>query len=304
MAQKLFAERLRRTVSKYGPLCVGIDPTFDKLPKELKEKAKTPTEEAAAIGIFTDSVIEAVKGVAGVLKFQVAYFERYGAAGFVELESAVKRAKNDGFMVIADGKRGDIGSTMKAYAKYYMDVLDADAVTLNPYMGKDVIEPFLPYVDKGKGAFLLARTSNPAAAETQDVSASAGHAYYIYLTDRIASWQEKIEKDKAGYLPFGIVVGATVPEEIKKLRAKHPELLMLIPGFGFQGGTADDAAPAFDAQGNGAVVNSSRSVICAFQQEGGETAEAKEDPAWQGAIRDAAKTAQGALKEAIARRKR
>ncbi|HHN46822.1 MAG TPA: orotidine-5'-phosphate decarboxylase [Planctomycetes bacterium] len=293
MTRGTFSERLRRAVETHGPLCVGIDPTVEALPEELREKAGTAAEQAAAIGIFADAVTEAVEGIAGVVKFQVGFFERYGAAGYVALETAVKKAKHAGFIVIADCKRGDIGSTMKAYARYYMDVLDVDAVTLNPYMGRDVIEPFIPYVSRGKGAFLLVRTSNAAAAEVQEVSASEGHPYHLYLTGRIAAWQDGLARDEAGYLPMGVVAGATAPEDIRRIRSRHPELLMLVPGFGFQGGTADDVAGAFDAEGNGAVVNSSRAVIYAFGDAG-----AGKD--WRASISEAARSAQAVLRNTAA----
>ncbi|MBN1807497.1 MAG: orotidine-5'-phosphate decarboxylase [Planctomycetes bacterium] len=291
MARDNFATRLNAAVRDYGPLCVGIDPFFPSLPPELRERVVTRTEEAAAVGIFADSIIDAVEGIVGVLKFQVGYFEKYGAAGYVELESAVRRARNAGFVVIADAKRGDIGSTMKAYADFYMEVLDVDAVTLNPYMGSDVVKPFLPYAERGKGAFLLSRTSNAAAAELQEVSAREGHPYYLYLTERVLSWQQDLEPDNDGYLPFGIVAGATAPEEMALLRSRFPQLPMLVPGFGFQGGSAEDTAPAFDGNGTGAVVNSSRGIIYAFAGDS-----VPRD--WREAISDAARSAQVALKNA------
>ncbi len=234
---------------------------------------------ARALGLFSGELLEVVGSLVPVVKFQAAFYERYGPEGYAALSTAAKKAQEMGLIVILDAKRNDIGSTAEAYAQAYLggDTPDgqggegresawgADSLTINAYLGRDGVEPFLRVArEHGRGVFVLVRTSNPSAGEFQDLIA-AGRPLYRHVAERVVEWAAP-DRGESGYSLTGAVVGATYPEQLAELREAMPGVIFLVPGYGAQGGTATDVAPAFDEQGLGAVVNSSRGITFAFEK--------------------------------------
>ena len=276
-----FADRLMSSITKKSScIIVGLDPRIDRLPSELKSRA-TASRTAAAHAVleFNRRVLDAVAPYVAGVKPQVAFYELLGWQGFRAFEDTIRVAREMGLLVIADMKRGDIGSTAEAYAASCFEQLDADAVTLNPYLGSDGITPFLKYVSAGKGVFVLVKTSNPSAAELQDID-TGGIKFHERTADLVARWGEA-HLGAAGYSAVGAVVGDTFPRDVARLRASMPKSPLLLPGYGAQGAAAADCMSAFDAHGLGAVVNSSRAIIFAYEK----TAAGAH---WPDAIRDAA----------------
>ena len=287
-----YADRLIEAVRRAGnAVCVGIDPRPEDLPPGLLDKY--PGDRAgvaAAMGEFGRGVVDVVAGRVGVVKFQAAFYEAYGPEGMAALGETIHYARGRGLIVIFDGKRNDIGSTAEAYARAYLGKVpvggafvpswDADAITVNPYLGGDGIAPFVKVAAReGKGLFVLVRTSNASAREFQDLVAD-GKPVYRHVADRLAGWAAP-HRGASGYSLAGAVVGATYPAELAELRAAMPGVLFLVPGYGTQGGSAADVAPAFDADGLGAVVNNSRGLIFAYQQS---KYKSKYEGNWQGAV--------------------
>jgi orotidine-5'-phosphate decarboxylase len=225
-----------------------------------------------------------------LVKFQAAFYEAYGPEGMAALGETIRHARDSGLIVILDGKRNDIGSTAEAYARAYLGKVpvggafvpswDADTITVNPYLGVDGISPFVKVAAReGKGLFVLVRTSNASAREFQDLVAD-GKPLYRHVADRVAGWAEP-HRGASGYSLVGAVVGATYPAELAELRAALPGVTFLVPGYGTQGGSAAGVAPAFDADGLGAVVNNSRGLIFAYNHSKYKT---KFQGNWQGAV--------------------
>lgn len=272
-----FGDRLIAAIRQRGnAVSVGIDPRPEALPPGLLARFSADRAGvAAAFEAFGRGLIDAVAGLVPAVKFQAAFFEAYGPEGFAALHASARAARRAGLIVIIDGKRNDIGSTAEAYARAYLgesEVGDrseasweADALTINPYLGTDGIEPFARWAGRsGKGAFVLVRTSNPSAAEFQDLNCD-GHPLYRHVADRLASWAEPL-RGASGYSALGAVVGATYPAELSELRAALPGVFFLVPGYGAQGASARDVAGAFDADGLGALINSARGVGFAYQR--------------------------------------
>ena len=287
-----YADRLVEAVRRAGnPVCVGIDPRPEDLPPGMLDGF--PGDRAgvaAAMGEFGRGVIDVVAGRVGVVKFQAAFYEAYGPEGMMALGSTIRHARGRGLLVILDGKRNDIGSTAEAYARAYLGKVpvggafvpswDADAITVNPYLGGDGVAPFVKVAAReGKGLFVLARTSNASAREFQDLVAD-GKPVYRHVADRLAGWAAP-HRGESGYSLVGAVVGATYPAELAELRAAMPGVPFLVPGYGTQGGSAADVAPAFDAGGLGAIVNNSRGLIFAYN---GSKYKTKYANNWQGAV--------------------
>jgi len=276
-----FADRLVSAVeNKRTCVVVGLDPRVDQLPEALRERAGVSLDAAAdAIVEFNSGIIRAVAPHAVAVKPQAAFYEALGWQGFRAFAATVRLAREAGLLVISDVKRGDIGSTAEAYAQAHLDLFDADAVTVNPYLGTDGIAPFLARAEKGKGIFSLVKTSNPSSAELQDLRVGDDT-----LCEKVAAlverWGEGC-RGACGYSASCAVVGATFPEMAKRLRALMPHTLFLVPGYGAQGGGAEDCRPCFDERGLGAVVNSSREIIFAWRKAG--------TPDWAGAAGDAAR---------------
>jgi orotidine-5'-phosphate decarboxylase len=243
-------------------LCVGLDPHLDFLPPDEKGRGTVTHVREFLLGI-----VDAVAGVVPCVKPQIAFFEELGPDGYALYFELVRAAHRRGLFVIGDVKRGDIGSTSLAYAKAHLGADDgsaADALTVNPYFGFDGIEPFLKVGRaKGRGLFVLTRTSNASAKEFQDVG-PAGEPLYMVVGRKLEEWGGA-SVGARGFTDCGAVVGATHPDEGAKLRAALPRTFFLVPGFGAQGASAADVARTFDAQGGGAVVNSSRAILFAWR---------------------------------------
>lgn len=278
-----FSDRLAEAVRAKGPLCVGLDPRFDSLPKSLREAPGA----AEAVLRFCTRVLELVAPFAGVVKPQSAFFELLGPAGMVAQAGVLKHARAMGFVTILDAKRGDIASTATAYADAaFGPVWDADALTVNPYLGRDAVEPFLTAAKKAdRGVFVLVRTSNPGAGLFQDLVCD-GKPLYRHVAAEVVNWNASTI-GACGLGDVGAVVGATHPRELAELRAAMPNVWLLVPGYGAQGGTAADVKAAYRADGLGAVVNSSRGVTFPFHPD---------DLGWEAKVVAAAQKAQAELR--------
>lgn len=231
-----FAARLASAVEEKGaPLCVGIDPDPALIP--------------AGVGFteFCRAIVDAVAPVAAVVKPQTAFFEAQGPDGWAALVDVCAYARDAGLLVLVDGKRGDVPSTMKAYATALAPL--ADAVTVNPYLGEDSLEPFLAH--DGLGIFAIVKTSNPGSADLQDVPLADGRPFWRHVAERVDAWG------------IEAVVGATHPEVLADARALMPRAVLLLPGVGAQGGSVEDLAPAFSTGPASALPSASRSVIYA-----------------------------------------
>jgi orotidine-5'-phosphate decarboxylase len=285
-----FADRLAEAVRARGPLCVGIDPRWDALPKRVREKyAPHPPESraGAAYWWYASRVLELVRPYCGVIKPQAAFFEQAGTEGLVTLAHLMKRAKEMGFVTVLDAKRGDIASTATAYADAaFGPVWDADSLTVNPYLGRDAVEPFLSAAKAAeRGVFVLVRTSNPGAGLFQDL-VCAGQPLYRHVAREVSAWNASTI-GACGLGDVGAVVGATHPRELAELRAAMPDVWLLVPGYGAQGGTAADVKVAYRADGLGAIVNSSRGVTFPFHPD---------DADWEAKVAAAAQKAAAELK--------
>lgn len=270
-----------------NPTVAGLDPRLDYLPEFLKEKAyaeygKTLQGAAAAVLEYNKALIDAMYDIVPAIKPQAAYYELYGWAGVKTLAETIAYAKEKGMYVITDGKRNDIGTTMEAYAAAHLGLVDVDgesyapfdgdALTVNGYLGADGIKPLLPICkERDRGIFVLCKTSNPSSGELQDKLLD-GEALYARMGDLCEAWGADTI-DESGYSAVGAVVGATYPAQLGELRARLPHTYFLVPGYGAQGGGAADVAPAFDKDGMGAIVNSSRGILCAWKKEGCDPAD-------------------------------
>jgi orotidine-5'-phosphate decarboxylase len=272
-----FADRLLTASRARGnALCVGLDPRWDLLPAEIQTRhaLATPEAMAGAYEEFCLRVLDVVAPLVPVVKPQSAFFEACGPAGLAALQAVLGRAHERGLVTILDSKRNDIASTATAYADAVFAgtphgrtghrVWPADAMTINPYLGRDAVEPFLASARQvGAGVFVLVRTSNKGAGQFQDLPC-AGKPVYRHVAEAVAAWATE-NAGRCGYGDVGAVVGATHPAELAQIRAWVPNVLFLVPGYGAQGGSAADVAAAFRADGAGAIVNSSRGIIAAFQ---------------------------------------
>ena len=248
-----FRERLEEARRrKNSAVCVGLDPRFEQLPDEFR--SLTPPEALLA---FNKSILDAVADVCVAAKPQAAFYEIYGAEGFGSLIETVRYARSLGLLVIVDAKRNDIGSTAEAYAQAFLDPsgpFDADAITVNGYLGSDGVQPFMKVAAQhGRGVFVLVKTSNPSSGELQDVPTEQGQVFELMarLVDR---WDCEA------------VVGGTYPAQAARARELMPRATILVPGYGAQGATAADVAPSFRQDGSGAIVNSARGIM--FAPEG------------------------------------
>ena len=267
---------------KKNPTVAGLDPRIEYVPAHIQKESfsshgETLAGAADAIWKFNKGLIDALYDVVPAVKPQAAYYENMGWRGMEVMERTMQYAKEKGLYVIADIKRGDIGSTATAYAEGWLGTtkvgqnectaFDADCVTLNGYMGSDAINPFLDVcVAKGKSAFVLAKTSNPSSVELQDMVAG-DRVVYTVMGDLIERWGRDTA-GKYGYQALGAVVGATHPSVLKELRRRLEHTFFLVPGYGAQGGTAEDVQHAFDQFGRGAIINASRSIMCAWKKTG------------------------------------
>jgi len=278
-----FADRLEAAVqTKNSRVCVGIDPRPQMLPAPFRPEAgAAPEQVAAAISAWARELIDVVAPLVPVVKPQVAFFEAFGAPGFQAFADTVAAARERGLLVISDVKRGDIGSTAEAYAAGHLELIGADAVTVNAYLGLDTLEPFLARCrDLGRGIYVLVRTSNPGAADLQDLD-TGGARVHERLAERLAEIGAGLTGD-AGVSSLGAVTGATYPEELAHLRELMPATPFLVPGYGAQGGGAEDCRAGFRPGGGGAVVNSSRGITFAFAR--GDHAERFGEARWKESV--------------------
>ncbi len=265
-----FADRLWAVVQeKNSRVCVGLDPYRDRLPPYLLETYERPAE---AVEQFCCQIVDAVVEHSVAVKLQAAHFEVLRGDGLRVLWSVADYAHRRGLLVIIDGKRNDIGSTAQAYADAYLrGDRGADAITVNPYLGIDGVRPFVEAAtESGRGIFVLVKTSNPSSADVQDLSVqtdTGGKLLYQHIGDLVARWGEGLIGE-CGYSAVGAVVGATYPGQLAELRSRLPHVPFLVPGYGAQGATAADIAAAFDDQGQGAIINSSRGIIFAYERQG------------------------------------
>jgi orotidine-5'-phosphate decarboxylase len=272
-----FADRLAEAVDrKRSQLVVGLDPVPDQLPVELRGETVLGREHAAAAcARFCCGIVDAVAPYAVAVKPQSAFFEALGSDGFRALEDVCEYARAAGLLVIADAKRGDIGSTARAYAAAFVEPRGddpplADAVTLNPYLGRDSIEPFLAASRcTGAGLFCIVKTSNPGGADVQDVTLSDGTKLWQHVAGLVRDWGEELVGER-GLSTVGAVVGATYPREVAEIRRLLPQSVLLLPGIGAQGAGPADVARAFTSGPASALVSASRSVIYAYKAAGGD----------------------------------
>ena len=263
-----------------APIVVGLDPMLNYIPEHVQKKAfaefgETLEGAAEAIWQYNKGIIDNTYDLIPAVKPQIAMYEQFGVPGLVAFDKTVKYAKEKDLVVIGDVKRGDIGSTSAAYATGHLgkvqvgskkySLFDEDFATVNPYLGTDGIKPFIDVCkEENKGLFILVKTSNPSSGEFQDRLID-GRPLYEWVGEKVAKWGEEHMGNDYSYI--GAVVGATYPEMGKVLRKVMPKSYILVPGYGAQGGTADGLKPYFNEDGLGAIVNSSRGIICAYKQD-------------------------------------
>lgn len=278
-----FADRLIEKIrEKKSVVCVGLDPRLNQIPQFIRDKALSENSKnklkaaAEAIIEFNKGIIDEIHDLVPIVKPQIAFYELFGEEGVRAFRETIRYAKEKGLLVIADVKRNDIGSTAKAYADAHFGevdvfddkefIFDADAITVTPYLGWDGIKPFVDVCKKhGRGIFILVKTSNPSSGDLQDLCMKDGNTVYEIIGNFVDSWGAD-EIGKEGYSSIGAVVGATYPGQAKQLRKIMPNTFFLVPGYGAQGGGADDVKPCFNKDGLGAVVNSSRGITFAYEK--------------------------------------
>ena len=260
-------DKLYEAVAARGPVCVGLDTDFSYLPEGFARAELTAGENIVR---FNKAIVDATKDVAGCFKVQIAYYESLGLDGIRAYKETLDYVKAAGMPVIADIKRGDIAKTAEMYARAHFEGdFEADFITLAPYMGLDSIRPYLPYVTgAGKGLFVLVRTSNPGAKDFEYEKLADGRHVYDMVGDKLHELGGECMGEK-GYSSLGLVIGGTHIEEAAEIRARYEDSFFLIPGYGAQGGTADDIARYLDKHSNGGVVNSSRAVLLAYKKQPG-----------------------------------
>lgn len=268
---------------KGSPIVVGLDPNLAFIPKHLQKAAITECGEtleaaAGAVLAFNEAIIDAVYDLVPAVKPQIAMYEQFGIPGLIAYQKTIEYAHMRGLIVIADVKRGDIGSTSESYAKAHLGtmtvgsstvpVFDADFATVNPYLGTDGVKPFIDICrENDKGIFVLVKTSNPSSGEFQDQKIGKD-TLYEKVADKVEEWGEPLRGVQ--YSDVGAVVGATYPEMGAELRKRMPHTFILVPGYGAQGAKGADLRGFFDENGDGAIVNSSRGIIAAYTKKGYE----------------------------------
>ncbi len=278
-----FDRLIENIVRTQNPSVVGLDPKLEYVPEYIRQKnfkkyGKDLKGAAKAILEFNKEIIDEIHDICPAIKPQAAYYEMYGYQGVKTLYKTIQYAQSKGMFVMTDGKRNDIGATMEAYATAHLGLTDvdgekiaafgADALTVNGYLGTDGINPLLDQCKAfDKGIFVLVKTSNKSSGELQDLMIG-NKSVYATMGAMCESWgRDNI--GKYGYSAVGAVVGATYPEQLEEMRKALPHTFFLVPGYGAQGGGAEGVAKAFDENGLGAIVNSSRGVMCAYKKEDG-----------------------------------
>lgn len=297
-------QRLNELVKEKGPLLAGLDPDIEKLEKFYQEMGITKemyiNKTKFIEGImreFCFKYIDAIKDQVVAIKINVAFFE---AVHMEDLfRKVAEKAKKCGLFVIADAKRNDIGNTSKQYANSLLGLSYIDAITVNPFFGTDGVKPFLDVAkENNKAIFVLVKTSNPSSSEFQDLKLEDGKKFYEKVAEKVKEWGEYTKVDaKQGYSLVGAVVGATHPEEAKQLREQLPNTFFLVPGYGAQGASAEDIVVNFDDSCGGAIVNSSRGLMFAFEKGNWKSKNSLDY--WPNAVKDAAVNSQNELLNAI-----
>ena len=271
----------KKIIEKKNPTVAGLDPKLDYVPefiirKNFEEFGCNLKGAANALLDFNKGLIDALCEVVPAVKPQSAYYEMYGPDGVKTLYETIKYAKEKGMYVILDGKRNDIGATSEAYANAYLGetkiaddkneiAFGADSLTVNGYLGTDGIAPFVDKFTMDKTIFVLVKTSNKSSGELQDLELKDGKKIYEKMAELVDMWG-KSSIGEYGYSKVGAVVGATYPEQLKEIRKTNPNTCFLVPGYGAQGGGAEDVKYAFDKNGLGAIINSSRGIMCAYKK--------------------------------------
>lgn len=255
-------DKLYKRVEERGVVCVGLDTSLDYIPEFIKEGRSAED----AIVEFNKGIIDATKDIAACFKVQIAYYEALGIAGMMAYKRTLDYLRENDCIIIADIKRGDIAATATQYARAHFEGdFEADFITLSPYMGMDSIEPYLPYLESGnKGVFTLVRTSNKGAEDIEYLDLDNGEKLYTAVGDKLMKMGENLISE-CGYHPIGGVIGCTHTEEGVALRKRFNSMFFLIPGYGAQGGKAEDVALYLN-NGNGGVVNSSRGILLAYKK--------------------------------------
>lgn len=261
--QAPFFDRLEAARSeKHSVLCVGIDPRLERMPPEITAGREGDVE--AILTQFGIELLELAGPHAACFKPQIAFFEAHGMPGLRAFAAVIQAARRRDLLIVGDVKRGDIGSTATAYAQAFLQPgadLEVDAITINPYLGADALEPFVTHADAaGKGLYVLVRTSNPGGADLQELETDGGMRVFQRVAAMVRGLGDPHRSATSGLSCVGAVVGATTPAALEALREEMPDTPFLVPGYGAQGGTAADIAAAFRADGSGAVVNASRSI--------------------------------------------
>ncbi|MDF2988584.1 MAG: orotidine 5-phosphate decarboxylase, subfamily 2 [Eubacterium sp.] len=280
----MFIDRLIESIrEKNNPTVVGLDPKIEYVPAFIREEAfkefgVSLKGAAEAIIRFNKLLIDAIYDQVPAVKPQLAYYEMYGVEGMIAFYETCKYAKSKGLLVIADGKRNDIGTTAEAYSKAFLGetaltaeikekAFDTDALTVSPYLGVDGIKPFVDdCINNEKGIFVLVKTSNKSSGQLQDLVTQDCRSIYEIMAGYVNEWGKNVT-GKYGYSSVGAVVGATYPNQAKLLRSIMKTAYILVPGYGAQGGTARDCVNSFNKDGLGAIVNASRSVMCAYMSD-------------------------------------
>ncbi|MBZ1348397.1 MAG: orotidine-5'-phosphate decarboxylase [Candidatus Nealsonbacteria bacterium] len=272
---KNFADRLLKEITKMeNPSCIGLDPRIEDIPDFIKKQSqkkdsKTKNAIAWSFFIFNKMIIDATFDIVPAYKLQIAFYEKYGSEGIKALEKTINYLKKKSKIIFVDAKRNDIGPTAEAYSTAFLSPagFDVDALTVNPYLGIDGVKPFIDDAIKyGKGIFVLVKTSNPSSGDFQDRILENKERLYEAVGKMVQKWTKRTE-GKRGYGVVGAVVGATYPQQAKVLRKIMPKSIILVPGYGAQGGGAIGAALNFNNDGRGAIVHSARGIIFAWKQK-------------------------------------
>lgn len=271
-------ELIKKIREMDNPTVIGLDPRYDMIPTCITSKYEKTLEGACkAIVEFNKALIDATYDIIPAVKPQIAFYEMFGIPGMIAFKETCEYAKQKGMIVIADIKRGDIGSTAEGYSNAYLGrtpildkkepIFDVEFVTVSPYLGSDGIKPFIKdSAEYGKGMFIILKTSNPSSSDLQDVKTAEGEEIYKHMGKLINEWGKDLIGEE-GYSSVSVVVGATHPKQLQELRELMPHAFFLIPGYGAQGGKAEDIALGFDKNGIGGIVNASRSLMCAYKQD-------------------------------------
>lgn len=261
-----------------NPTVIGVDTRYDMVPECVRKKYSTDIKGMCnAMLEYSKALIDATYDIIPAVKLQSAYFEMYGVEGIKLYKEMIDYCKEKGMVVMADVKRGDIGSTSAGYSRAYLGknmidekeqaIFDVDFATVNPYMGSDCVMPFVEDCKKyDKGIFVLVKTSNKSSGEIQDVKAEDGEEIYKKVAKLVNTWGSELIGEN-GYSSVSAVVGATYPKQLQELRELMPHSYFLIPGYGAQGGKAEDIALGFDKNGLGGIVNATRSLMCAYKSD-------------------------------------